>query len=91
MVTLCVCVCVCVSLKASAVKHLASLLAKEDCQLLSLCVEDSHLKELTPVLLEAVVEGHNLVTLNLRYPCSCHSLPCPNVCSLLPLVGTRWG
>ncbi len=55
-----------ISLKASAVNHLASLLAKEDCQLLSLCVEDSHLKELMPVLLEAVVEGHNLVTLNLR-------------------------
>lgn len=55
------------SAKALAVTHLAGILAKEDCQLLSLCVEDSHLKELTTVLLEAVVEGSNLVTINLRY------------------------
>lgn len=55
------------SVKASAVTQLAKLLAKEDCQLLSLCVEDSHLKELTSVLLEAVIEGTNLVALSLRY------------------------
>lgn len=46
--------------------HLARLLAKEDCQLMSLCVEDSHLKEHTSVLLDAVLEGGSLVTLNLR-------------------------
>lgn len=54
------------SVRMAAVQQLASLLAKEDCHLLSLCLDDSHLKELTTSLLQAVVDNSSLEKINLR-------------------------
>ena len=54
------------SVRVAAVKQLSALLAKEDCQLTSLCLEDSQLKELTNLILDALVDNSNLTKINLR-------------------------
>lgn len=48
-------------------QELSALLAREDCQLLSLCLEDSQLKEHTILILEALVENTSLAKINLRW------------------------
>lgn len=52
-----------------AVQQLASMLANENCQLLSLCLEDSHLKEHTTLILEALIDNNSLAKINLRLGC----------------------
>lgn len=59
--------CVCVSVRVTAVQQLSALLSREDCQLTSLCLEDSQLKELTNMILEALVDNTSLAKINLRY------------------------
>ena len=51
----------------SAVQQLAAMLANDDCQLVSLSLEDSHLKEHTTLILEALVDNNCLAKINLRY------------------------
>ncbi len=49
-----------------AVQALAQLLEKDDCHLLSVCLEDSHLKELAGPVLESLAENHSLTSINLK-------------------------
>ncbi len=49
------------------VSQLASLLKKEDCRLHSLCLDDSNLKEHTPIILEALADNTSLEKINIRY------------------------
>ena len=51
--------------RSGAIQALAQLLEDEECQLLSVSVEDSHLKELTVVLLNALAENNSLTAINL--------------------------
>lgn len=50
-----------------AVQSLVTLLARDDCHLVSLCLEDSQLKEHTNLVLDALVENASLAKINLRY------------------------
>ena len=72
----------------AAVQQLAELLTREDCQLISLCLEDSQLKEHTSLILEALVDNTSLAKINLRYDQSLCELCLYNY---VHLVATRWG
>lgn len=55
------------SVRAQALECLASFLSREDCQLESLCLNESRLKEQTTVVLNAMATNTSLTTLNIRY------------------------
>lgn len=55
------------SVRAQALVCIASFLSREDCQLESLCLNESRLKEQTTVVLNAVATNTSLTTLNIRY------------------------
>ena len=55
------------SVRAQALECLASFLSREDCQLESLCLNESRLKEQTTVVLNAMATNTSLTALNIRY------------------------
>ena len=52
--------------RAGAMQALGQLLLMEDCQLLSLGLEESHLKELMAVVLNALADNTSLVSINIK-------------------------
>ena len=54
------------SSRAAALNGISEFLTSDDCHLRSLCLADSHLRDGSAIVLEALAENRSLTTLNIR-------------------------